>query len=55
MEKTIRILAAIGGILSGLGELLRQYNISKNYIKEDVNKAVSEIKETPSTDKQEKS
>lgn len=40
MEKTIRILTAIGIILSGLGELLRQFNISADKVKDEVQKVI---------------
>ena len=42
MEKTIKILTAVGCILGGLGEILKQYNISKNHIKQDVDKALAD-------------
>jgi hypothetical protein len=40
MEKTIRVLTAIGIILSGLGELLRQFNISADKVKDEVQKVM---------------
>lgn len=40
MEKTIRILTAIGIILSGLGEILKQFNISADKVKDEVQKVI---------------
>jgi len=42
MEKTIKILTAVGVILGGLGELLKQFNISKIRVKEEVQRILDE-------------
>lgn len=42
MENAIKLLAAIGAICSGVGEILRQFNQSKIKIKDDVQRILSE-------------
>ena len=49
MENTIKLLVAIGAICSGVGEILRQFNVSREKLKDDVQKIMSE-----SSDKVEK-
>ena len=44
MEKTIKILTAVGVILQGLGELLKQFNISKDKVKDEVKRILDEPK-----------
>ena len=56
MEKTIRILTAIGIILSGLGEILRQFNISADKVKDEVQKVIKkDEQEKPQNKKETKS
>jgi hypothetical protein len=42
MENTIKLLAAIGAICGGIGEILRQYNLSKDKIKDGVQEILSQ-------------
>lgn len=42
MENTIKLLVAIGAICSGVGEILRQFNVSQEKLKGDVQKILSE-------------
>ena len=42
MENTIKLLVAIGAICSGVGEILRQFNLSQEKLKDDVQKILSE-------------
>ena len=42
MENAIKLLAAIGAICSGVGEILRQYNTSQEKMKKEVGKIMSE-------------
>ena len=41
MDKTIKLLVAIGAICSGVGEILRQFNVSREKLKDDVQKIMS--------------
>ena len=41
MDSTIKLLVAIGAICSGVGEILRQFNVSKERLKDDVQKIMS--------------
>ena len=42
MENTIKLLVAIGAICSGVGEILRQFNVSQEKLKGDVQEILSE-------------
>lgn len=42
MDNTIKLLVAIGAICSGVGEILRQFNMSREKLKDDVQKIMSE-------------
>ena len=42
MENAIKLLAAIGAICSGVGEILRQFNVAKEKLKDDVQQIMSE-------------
>ena len=42
MENTIKLLVAIGAICSGVGEILRQFNVSQEKLKDDVQEILSE-------------
>ena len=42
MDNTIKLLVAIGAICSGVGEILRQFNVSKDRLKDDVQKIMSD-------------
>lgn len=42
MESAIKLLAAIGAICGGVAEILKQYNLSKEKLKEEVQKILSE-------------
>lgn len=41
MENTIKLLVAIGAICSGVGEILRQFNVSQEKLKDDVQEILS--------------
>ena len=42
IENTIKLLVAIGAICSGVGEILRQFNVSQEKLKDDVQEILSE-------------
>ena len=42
MENMIKLLVAIGAICSGVGEILRQFNVSQEKLKGDVQEILSE-------------
>lgn len=42
IENTIKLLVAIGAICSGVGEILRQFNVSQEKLKGDVQEILSE-------------
>lgn len=42
MENAIKLLAAIGAICSGIGEILKQYNMSQEKIRKEVEKILSD-------------
>jgi hypothetical protein len=42
MENTIKLLVAIGAICSGVGEILRQFNVSQEKLKGNVQEILSE-------------
>lgn len=42
MENTVKLLVAIGAICSGVGEILRQFNVSQEKLKGNVQEILSE-------------
>lgn len=42
MDNTIKLLIAIGAICSGVGEILKQFNVSKEKLDDNIQKIMSD-------------